>query len=86
MNTVAFVIAGILIGLVVLSKIPGLEHLVKPIIALVFGLLKVVSENVYSWAIWLFKALYASHADLFKNLIHNAEDIDPSQAMRKKEK
>lgn len=82
MNTITFIIAGVLLGLVVLAKIPGLEHLVRPIIDLVFSFIKFVGENCFSWAIWLFKLLWGSHLELIQHLMLAAEDIDPSVALR----
>lgn len=86
MNTIAFILAGVILCLVIMSKIPGMEYLVKPIIDLLFGLLKVIAENIYSWTVWLVKALMSSHLEVFRNLIQKAEDIDPSQVMRNQEK
>lgn len=84
MNTILFVAAGILLTLVVLAKIPGLEHTVRPLIDLVFSLIKVLAENIWSWSIWLFKVLWSSHMELFQHLIFKAETLDPSVAMREK--
>lgn len=85
MNTIAFIAAGILLTLVVLAKIPGLEHLVKPLIDLVFTFIKVMAENFTSWSIWLFKLLWQSHFELVQHLLLKAETIDPTVAMREKE-
>lgn len=84
MNTILFVAAGILLTLVVLAKIPGLEHTVRPLIDLVFSLIKVLAENIWSWSIWLFKVLWSSHMELAQHLIFKAETLDPSVAMREK--
>lgn len=86
MNTIAFIVAGGLIVLVILSKIPGLEHLVRPLIDIVFSLLKVMAENAFSWTIWLFKALLSSHVELARNLVLDKDQIDPSQKVRRAEK
>jgi len=85
MNTITFIAAGILLVLVVLAKIPGLEHLVKPLIDLVFTFIKVVAENFTSWSIWLFKLLWQSHFELAQHLIFKAETLDPSVVMRENE-
>lgn len=84
MNTIVFVAAGALLALVVLAKIPGLEHLVKPLIDLVFSFIKVMGENMVSWSIWLFKLLWESHFELLQHLTLSAETIDPSTAFREK--
>ncbi len=82
MNTIAFIAAGTLLALVVLAKIPGLEHTVRPIIDLVFTALKAVLENLVSWAIWLFKLLLDAHVEVVRHLLLSAEAIDPSVALR----
>ena len=85
MNTIVFVAAGALLVLVVLAKIPGLEHLVKPLIDILFSLLKVVGENMTNWFVVLFKLLWQSHMELFQHLIFKAESLDATIAMREKE-
>jgi hypothetical protein len=82
MNTIAFILGGGLLVLVILAKLPGLEHLVRPLIDIVFSLLKVAAENSWSWTIWLMKLLLDSHLDLVRHLAMSAESIDPSVAMR----
>lgn len=84
MNTILFIAAGVVLGIIVLSKIPGLEHTVKPIIDLLFTGLKVAIENAVSWSIWLFKVLWASHLEVVQHLLLSAEAIDPSLEMKKK--
>lgn len=84
MNTILFILAGAVLVMVVLAKIPGLEHLVRPIVDLLFTGLKVVIENVVSWFIWLFKVLWSSHLEVAQHLVFSAEAIDPSIEMRKR--
>lgn len=84
MNTIAFVAAGVVLALIVLAKIPGLEHTVRPFIDLFFSGLKVMLENAFSWSIWLFKLLWDAHLEVFKHLMFKAEDIDPTVAIKAK--
>lgn len=82
MNTILFIASIVILGLVVLSKIPGLEHTVRPIIDLVFTAIKAIFENLFSWGIWLFKLLWSAHIETLENLFKAAEDIDPSIAIK----
>lgn len=82
MNTLLFICAGLIIGLIILSKIPGLEHTVKPLIDLVFTAVKFIIENLFSWLIWLFKLLLAAHMDVLTHMVLSDESIDPSVAFR----
>jgi hypothetical protein len=84
MNTLAFFAAASVLVLIVLAKIPGLEHLVRPVIDLIFTGVKVVAENLASWVIWLLKALWGAHAELVQHLIFSAETLDPSIEMKKR--
>lgn len=82
MNTILFIGGGALLLLVVLAKIPGLEHTVRPMIDLVFSGFKFLAENLLSWSIWLFKLLMGAHIELARNMVLPAEAIDPSVEMR----
>jgi multisubunit Na+/H+ antiporter MnhE subunit len=84
MNTLVFVSAAVILALVVLAKLPGLEHLVRPIIDLVFTAIKAILENLISWSIWLFKMIWDSHLEIVKHLILSEKDIDPTFEIREK--
>ena len=85
MNTILFWGAIGLVVLIIASKIPGVELLVKPIIDLIFSFIKVIFENSHLWFIWLFKLLWNSHSELIKNLTSSAEDLDPSIAVKSRQ-
>jgi hypothetical protein len=82
MNTIAFLAACFVLGLVVAAKIPGLEHLVRPIIDLVFSAVKVIAEGAFGWTVYLFKALWFAHVELLQHLALTPESIDPTFAIR----
>jgi hypothetical protein len=82
MNTILFVASGVVLLLVILAKIPGLEHTVRPMIDLVFSAIKFCAENMVSWSIWLFKVLTGAHSEVFRHLLFSAEALDPSVEMR----
>jgi hypothetical protein len=84
MNEIFFWMGMLAVGLIVLSKIPGLEHMVKPVIGLFFSLIQFVAENATNWLIWLFKLLWGSHLELLKHLVVPIEVLDPSAAVRDK--
>lgn len=83
MNTIILVISAVVLGLVVMAKIPGLEHMVRPVIDILFTLLKLFFANAASWGIWLFKTLWRSHMELIKHLLLKDEAIDPLAVVRK---
>lgn len=85
MNSILFILACGLLVLIVASKIPGLDLIVKPIIDMVFTMIKVVAANASYWVVWLTKLLISSHSDLVQHLVLSAEQLDPSHAIRDKE-
>ena len=85
MSTLLFILGCGLLGLVIISKIPGLEYLVKPLIDLTFSFVKVVCANGSYWVVWLVKILIASHTDLARHLLLSSDTIDPSQKVRDQE-
>ena len=85
MNTIIVYTSGFILLLVILAKIPGLEHTVRPLIDLFFTLLKTMVENMWAWAIWLMKLLWGAHAEMLTNLMYSAEEVDPTIAMKNKE-
>lgn len=84
MSTLFFFVACAIIILIVLSRIPGLEHLVKPLIDLAFTGLKAALENAFLWGIVLLKILMSAHSELLNHLFKRAEDIDPTVEIKKK--
>lgn len=77
MNTIIFFLAIVVLGLVIMAKIPGLEHMVRPSIDLIFTAIKALAENSVSWFIWLFKNVWKSHAELLTHLFLPASKLDP---------
>jgi len=71
------------IALFVLSKIPGLEHLVKPLVGALFKLLEAIVGLLWSWAIYAGKALFQAHLTFIKHLVFPASAIDPTDSMRR---
>lgn len=82
MSTILFFIALGVLVIVVMSKLPGLEHFVKPIISMLFSLLQAIVTNMWAWGIFIFKTLLYSHIDLAKHLIFDEDVLDPSLKMK----
>jgi hypothetical protein len=83
MSTIIFILAGIVLAVVIMSRIPGLEHFVKPIVGLLFTILQAVLENAWAWGMFLWKTLWYSHLDVLKHLVLSEDAIDPSVRMKK---
>lgn len=85
MNTIAFIAAGVVLVLVVMAKLPGLEHFVRPLIDWLFKFMTWCIENGFAWFIFLGKALWFAHFEVVRNLLLSAESIDPTIAMREQQ-
>ena len=82
MNTIFFVAAGVVLLLIVMSKLPGVEYLVRPVIDLLFSAVKVIAEGAFGWSVYLTKSLWFSHMELLQHLIYSPESLDPTFAIR----
>lgn len=83
MNTLVFWVVVIIGGLVVLNMIPGIKELIKPIMGMLFKLIEFMFQNVFWFVIGLAKMVWNDHLEVFKNLTHTAEEIDPTLIYRK---
>ena len=82
-HPILLILAVAAIALFVLSKIPGLEHLVKPLVGTIFKLLEAVGGLLLSWLVHASKALIRAHVTLIKHLILPASAIDPTDSLRR---
>ena len=71
------------VALFVLSKIPGVEHIVKPLVGAIFKLIEAVVALLWSWAIYSGKALLQAHVTFIKHLMLPASAIDPTDSLRR---
>lgn len=82
MATILFWIGAFLVLLVLLSFIPGLNNLVKPLIDVVFSLMKAAFVESYAFFIWGFKAIIGAHQEVLKHFILSTDKIDPSHKVK----
>lgn len=77
------ILAVVVVGAFVLSKIPGLEHLVKPLFGALFKLGEALVTMLWSWVVYALKALLEAHLTFLKHLMLPAGAIDPTSDMRR---
>lgn len=77
------ILAAVVIGAFVLSKIPGIEHLVKPLFGSLFKIAEAIVTMLWSWAVYALKALLEAHITFLKHLMLPARVIDPTSDMRR---
>jgi len=83
-STILFFVAAVMLGLMVVSKLPGLEHFVKPTVDLLFTFIKFMASNMGAWSIYFLKVFMGSHGELIKHLVLSEATIDPSIDFREK--
>jgi hypothetical protein len=86
MSTILFWLAVAVLALVLLSMIPGLDLLLKPLMKMHFDGLTVLLKGLFAWGIWFVKKVIRAHTTLMKHLVMSAEQLDPSVALEKKNK
>ena len=78
MGTIFFFIglgAGLL---VILAHIPGIKHIVKPVIESFWDFLMFLVSESHAWIVFVVKIIWRSHVVLIKNLTQPKEKIDPT--------
>jgi len=78
MNSLLFYAGGAILVLIVLSFLPALKHLVKPVIESIWKAIQFIFTESGAWVIWLAKMIFRSHLDIVKHLIHSKEHLDPT--------
>ena len=84
--SILFVLGGIgALALFLLAKVPGVEHLVKPVIQIMVDLIKLVLGNAATWSIYFARGILNAHTDLLKHLTRPAAAIDPTMQYEQQE-
>jgi hypothetical protein len=84
MNLILFILGCVLLGLVILSRVPGMDHIVRPVMGMIFKGIEALLENGLIWMITGVKILLFSHVELLRNLVLPPEKIDPTYEVRRK--
>ena len=83
MNTLLIWLVGILLGLALLTRIPVVGELVKPLISLFFKGFEFFIQNIF-WFIFGFgKQIWNDHIEVLRNLTHTESELDPTLSYRK---
>lgn len=82
MTTVLVIIALIFAGLVILSFVPGLDNITKPIFGMLFKLFEFMTAHAYEWFIAFIKGLFSAHMNFLKNLFNSPQAIDPAYDLK----
>ena len=82
MSTVFLLAAAFIILLIILSKIPGVEHLVKPLVGGVTWVFSTFMGGVGGWLLWGVKTAWRGHAALLTHLFTRRAALDPAERVR----
>lgn len=84
MSTILLYLAGAIVLIAVLDKIPGLKYLVKPIIDLVTWIFTSFFGSAGAWVVWGVKSTFRAHFALFTHLFNTRETLHPAEALEEK--
>lgn len=84
MSTIAIILVAALIAIAVISKLPGLDQLSKPLIDLLVSGIKAGTAAFASWVVYMSKLVWDAHMVILEHLIKSPEELDPSMKVRNK--
>lgn len=84
MSTIALILVAVLIAIAVISKLPGLDQLTKPLIDLLMTGIKAGTAAFASWVVYMSKLVWDAHMVILEHLMKSPEELDPSLKVRNK--
>lgn len=84
MSTIAIILVAALIAIAVISKLPGLDQLSKPLIDLLVAGIKAGTAAFASWLVYMSKLIWDAHLVIAEHLVKSADELDPSLKVRNK--
>ena len=82
MSTFILIAAVFILALIILSHIPGVEHLVKPLVGGVTWVFSTFMGGIGGWLLWGVKATWRSHTSLLGHLFTRRAGLDPAERIR----
>lgn len=83
MTTLLLILGAVIVLLVVLDRIPGLQHLIRPIVGWIASGITLLVGSASGWLAWSVKTVWRDHATLARHLFSTRADIDPSEKYRR---
>lgn len=72
------------ITIAVLSKIPGFNLLLQPVIEILIQNLIKLGRTISIYCVWIIKSIGGAHMAIVKHLLHSKEYFDPTSKIKKK--
>lgn len=82
MTTVLLYIGGFLVLVVLLDMIPGVRHLISPLLSGLAAGINFTVGSIAGWSTWFVKTLFQDHALFLRHLTHTRAQVDPSDPYR----
>ena len=83
MTTVLLIVGGLILALVVLDWIPGVRHLISPVVSAAGSGIGAMLGSTTGWLAWAVKTVWKDHRILIRHLISRRAAIDPTDPYRK---
>ena len=83
MTTVLLIVGGVILLLVVLDWIPGVRHLISPVVSAAGSGIGAMLGSTTGWLAWMIKTVMRDHRTLIRHLTSRRAAIDPTDPYRK---
>lgn len=84
MSTIVVILVVIVIAIAVISKLPGLDQLAKPMVDLLVTGIKTGAAAFVSWIVYMSKLVWDAHLVILEHLVKTQDELDPSLKVRNK--
>jgi len=81
-TTVLLIVGGLILALVVLDWIPGVRHLISPVVSAAGSGIGATVGSTTGWLAWAVKTVWKDHRILLRHLTSKRAAIDPTAPYR----
>lgn len=74
--------SGFVLLIMILDRVPGVRHLVQPIVKGVAYVVGLFFGSAGGWGIYFIKSVWRAHAVFARHLTSRRTDIDPAERIR----
>jgi hypothetical protein len=75
-----------IVALMLLDKIPGLKHLIKPVIDSLSFIFTTFFGSLGAWMLWFVKMIGTTHYILVLHMAKNRDSLDPTEMIERTNK
>ncbi|GAB6035395.1 hypothetical protein [Galenea microaerophila] len=82
MSTIVLWIIIAALAIIILGKLPGLDHVLKPLFESVFTLLTEIFKQAFIWVMFVIRHILVAHRDFFYHLTNPRHKILPEERIK----